>query len=65
MFPTAHNMIYRNEAGEVVSWDSPQYYEPEYFDCCGVIGRCACDDTDEDDIDELSEEGGGGEDLDL
>lgn len=56
MFPTAHSMIYRNEAGEVIGWDSPQYYEPEYFECCGVIGRCACDDNYNDEDDDSGED---------
>lgn len=29
MFPTAHSIVYRNEAGEVVGWDQPPYDEPD------------------------------------
>ena len=33
MFPTAHSQIYRNEAGEVLGWDTPSepddWYDPE------------------------------------
>ena len=30
MFPPAGAEIYRNEAGEVIGWDNPNYSEPEY-----------------------------------
>lgn len=30
MFPNAGSVIYYNEAGEVLGWDNPSYYEPEY-----------------------------------
>lgn len=42
MFPGPGDTVYRNEAGEVLGWDGPD--EPEYFDCCGITGRCVCDD---------------------
>jgi hypothetical protein len=29
-FPGSHSQIYRNEEGEVIGWDNPQYFEPEY-----------------------------------
>ena len=32
MFPTATSVIYRNEEGEVLGWDSPSDYEPTYLD---------------------------------
>lgn len=32
MFPNAESEIYYNEAGEVLGWDNPSYYEPEYPD---------------------------------
>lgn len=46
-FPPSNAQVYYNEAGEPMGWDVSG--EPEYFDCCGVYGRCVCDDTDEDD----------------
>jgi hypothetical protein len=53
-FPPANAEIYYNEAGEPTAWDVPG--EPEYFDCCGVYGRCVCDDEDEDYEDNQDEE---------
>jgi len=50
MFPGPGDTVYRNEAGEVTGWDRNDY-EPEYFDCCGVAGRCACDDGSDDECD--------------
>jgi hypothetical protein len=66
MFPGAHASIYRNEAGEVVGWDSPG--EPEYDPDDYLAGDYDDDDDeddefeddeDEDDEDDEPETGGG------
>lgn len=35
MFPTAHSIVYRNEAGEVLGWDNPgredEWYDPDDY----------------------------------
>jgi len=35
MFPTAHSQVYRNEAGEVLGWDTPsdrdEWYDPDDY----------------------------------
>lgn len=35
MFPTAHSVVYRNEAGEVLGWDNPsnedEWYDPDDY----------------------------------
>lgn len=46
-FSGAHSVTYRNEAGEVLGRGT-QYDEPDYFECCGVTGRCVCNDLDDD-----------------
>lgn len=49
MFPGSHATVYYNEAGEPLGWDNEYYFdEPEYHDCCGVTGRCRCDEDDYD-----------------
>lgn len=52
-FPTAGSEIYRNDAGEVLGWDSPSYAGDEYCDSCGgAHGSIACPMDDDVDYDE-------------
>lgn len=47
MFPPHNAQVVTNDAGEPIGWDVAE--EPEYQDCCGVYGRCVCDDVDDGD----------------
>lgn len=55
MFPSAHSVIIRNEAGEPLGWDNPNYYEEEY-DPDDYLNYDEEDDLDEEDNDDNLDE---------
>ena len=48
MFPTAHSVVYRTEAGEVLGWDNPSYSD-EPYDPDDYLNWDDSDDEDEED----------------
>ena len=53
-FPTAHSVVYRNEAGEPTGWDNPSDDDAmaNYCDACGISHTGECYDPYDDEDDE-------------